>query len=190
MNPILYIIFKITFDNGNSGHFTLIDTAGRESPIEIYKQFINTEKVSLPSIMSPSGGRESILTGLKEEYSTYSADDIYNLLKEGFYINESLNHLVYFFNQKNNVNTNVYAQSGSLQKYNPSKYYISPKTEMVSIKEANNCLTIPIMQFLDNLSKYNDKPSKFIIICNIREESEYCQDTIESLSFVNSIKSS
>jgi hypothetical protein len=188
----LYIVFTITFTNGTVGNLTVIDNAGRESPIEIYEQFINTKLGSLPGIMSPSGGQELITKSLKPEYSEYTSEDVYKLLKEGFYINESLNHLIYFFNTKNNIHTNVYPQSSSLTKYDTTKYYISPKSESNSIKEANNCLTIPIMKYLDNLN-YNRKvykPSKFVMICNIRQEPVYYNSTISSLEFASSIKSS
>ena len=189
----LYIVFTITFNNGITSNFTVIDTAGRESPIEIYEQFIDVQKASLPGIMSPSGGQELILKALKPEYSSeYTSDDVYKLLKTGFYINESLNHLIYFFNTKNDIHTNVYAQSSSLAKYDTTKFYISPKSENDSIKEANNCLTIPIMKYLDNLNyrRKQYKPSKFIMICNVRQEPVYCKSTMATLEFAESIKSS
>jgi hypothetical protein len=185
----LYMVFKITFNNGIIGHFTVIDTAGRESPIEIYKKFLDTTKVSLPSILSLSDNKELIYSALKPNYKDYASTDVYNLLKESFYINESLNHLVYYLNYKNGIDSPVYPQSSSLNKYDTSKYYISPKTEMKSIKEANNCLTIPIMQFLEKSHKI-DKPTKFILMANVRKELEYCDSTIATLQFVSKIKSS
>jgi hypothetical protein len=185
----LYMVFKITFNNGIIGHFTVIDTAGRESPIEIYKKFLDTSKVSLPSILSLSDNKELIHSALKPEYKDYTSTDVYNLLKESFYINESLNHLVYYLNYKNHIESPVYPQSSSLNKYDTSKYYISPKTEMKSIKEANNCLTIPIMQFLEKSHKKN-KPTKFILMANVRKELEYCDSTLATLQFVSKIKSS
>ena len=53
---------------------------------------------------------------------------------------------------------------------------------------------IPILKFLDNLSNKNKKqdewlPTKFITICNIRQEEKYCEQTFKTLEFAQSIKS-
>jgi hypothetical protein len=189
----LYIVFTVLFNNGKTGNLTIIDTAGGESPTEIYNTLID-KKISLPTILSPLGGQDIISKGLYPQYrNDYTSLDVYNLLKESFYINESLNHLIYYFNQKNNIDMPIYHQSNSLSKYNSSKFYVSPKSEMTFIKEGNNCLTIPIMQYLDSLNNTSTntfKPSKFVMICNIREELEYCEGTLNTLEFANSIKSS
>ena len=58
---------------------------------------------------------------------------------------------------------------------------------------------IPILKFLDNLStraKEEDqstqdwKPTKFITICAVRQELNYCDQTTETLEFAQSVKSS
>jgi hypothetical protein len=39
----VYMVFEITFSTGKVGYITIVDTAGRESPMEIYNLFINHE---------------------------------------------------------------------------------------------------------------------------------------------------
>jgi hypothetical protein len=83
-------------------------------------------------------------------------------------------------------------QSQDPEKYSVSKYYVNPSSEEQTISTSNNCLTIPILNFLDNLSKSKQvsyKPTKFIMITCIRQEEIYCDQTFESIEFAQSIKS-
>jgi hypothetical protein len=186
----LYFVFEIVFNNGVIGHLTIVDTAGRESPTDIYNTFLETTKVSLESILAPTGGLSLINNYMKPEYQgVYFAEDILNILKEGFYINETINHLIYYFNFKNDLVTNVVMQSSNLKKYNTIRYYINPKTELTAINDSNNCLTIPILEFLNNLNQDQNKPTKYIMICNVRQEPGYCDQTQKTLEFAESIKS-
>jgi hypothetical protein len=74
-------------------------------------------------------------------------------------------------------------------KYNATRYYINPKTELSSINDSNNCLTIPILEFLNNLNQNRNKSTKYIMICNVRQEPMYCDQTQKTLEFAASIKS-
>jgi hypothetical protein len=99
-NPVssrshLYMVYEITFENNKTGYITIVDTAGRESPIDIYNMFIDTtSRINLTTILGPTGGPEIVKRYLKPEYSSYDSSDVYEILKEGFYINETLNHLI------------------------------------------------------------------------------------------------
>lgn len=202
-NPVssrshLYLVFEIKFDTGKVGYVTIVDTAGRESPLDIYDTFIDTSKTKLASVMAPEpvGGETNIIKTKRAGLDPiYTPKHIYEVLKEGFYINETINHLVYFFNKKNYRNTKVTLQPTDPTKYAVNKYYVNPTSEESSINEANNCLTIPIMKFLDNLSNKNAsevdfKPTKFIMMCMVRQEERYCDQTFETLEFANNVKSS
>ena len=86
-----------------------------------------------------------------------------------------------------NYNTNT-----DLTNYNPENYYInvSPTSSTKTIIPHGNCLTIPILQFLDTgLVNNLEKPTKFIMICAIRQEPSYANDVIDTLAFADSIKS-
>ena len=93
-NPVssrshLYAVFEITFDTGKVGYVTIVDTAGRESPVDIYNMFIDTTKrISLTTILGPTGGAGVVKQFMKEQYTDYDATDVFDILKEGFYINE------------------------------------------------------------------------------------------------------
>lgn len=198
-NPVssrshLYMVYEITFDTGKIGYITIVDTAGRESPIDIYNLFIDTTKVSLTTLLGPTGGIGVVNKFLKEEYRYYSGSDVYDILREGVYINETINHLIYYFNKKN-YKTNKILQQISLEKYSEDKYYVSPKVEENDIDESNNCLMIPILKFLDVLSnrKHNEdayKPTKFVTIVCIRKDESYCNQIFASLDFASKISSS
>lgn len=202
-NPVssrshLYLVFEITFKNGKTGFITIVDMAGKESPLDLYNTFIDTTKTKLASIMAPApvGGEEKISVTMRTDLAdTYSPKTIFEILKESFYINESINHLIYYFNKKNYRQYPISLQSQNSEKYDTSKYYIKPQEEEKTINISNNCLMIPILKFLDNLSNKNKQqdewlPTKFITICNIRQEEFYCEQTFKTLEFAQSIKSS
>ncbi|NBP13160.1 hypothetical protein EBU95_02045 [bacterium] len=190
----LYMVFEVTFETGKTGYITFVDTAGRESPVDIFNTFIDSSKSSLESIMAPSGGEQLIEKSKKEDLDrVYNAAHILSVLKGGFYINETINHLVYYFNKKNYKQTNITMQSEN-ESYSPLKYFVDPRKETSKISAANNSLMIPILKFLDNLSNKNKndsdfRPTKFVTIVNLRQEEKYCDQTFESMEFANAIKS-
>jgi hypothetical protein len=199
-NPVssrshLYMVYEIEFDNNKTGYITIVDTAGRESPTDIYNMFIDTsQRINLTTILGPTGGAGIVNKYMKPEYSEYDSVDVFNILKEGFYINETINHLIYFFNKKNYKNTKIVAQT-NLDKYSNDRYYVNPKFEEDSIDPINNCLMVPILKFLDVISNRkkdeNDyKPTKFIALVGVRKEENYCNQIFSSLEFASRVKSS
>jgi chromosome segregation ATPase len=201
-NPVssrshLFLVFEISFNSGKTGYITIVDTAGRESPLDIYNIFIDTSQVKLATLMAPSpvGGEGTVERTMRKDLDpVYTPQHIFQVLKEGFYINETINHIIYYFNKKNYKQTKVMLQSSDPEKYTVSKYYVSPINEEQAINTANNCLTIPIMKFLDNLSNRNKsdvdfRPTKFIMINHVRQEERYCDQTFETLQFAQMVKS-
>jgi chromosome segregation ATPase len=199
-NPVssrshLYFVFEVTFDTGKTGYVTFVDTAGRESPIDIFQTFIDKNKTKLASVMSPAGGEDLINDTMIVSDKEYTPKHIFEVLNEGFYINETINHLVYFFNKKNYKDSKVLIQSDDIERYDPTRYYVKPQDEENTISESNNCLTIPILKFLDSLSNKGKgdediRPTKFISILAVRQEAKYCDQTYETLQFAQSVKSS
>lgn len=193
----LYLVFEITFTNGKTGFITIVDTAGRESPLDLFNTFIDTTKTKLASIMAPApiGGEEKVALTMKSYLSdSYLPKNVFEILKESFYINESINHLIYYFNTKNYREHKVIPQLQDPEKYSVSRYYVKPQDEMKTINMGNNCLMIPILKFLDTLSnKYKQEsewhPTKFVTICCVRQEEKYCDQTFETLQFAQNIKS-
>ena len=156
--------------------------------------FIDTTKrISLTTILGPTGGAGLVKQFMKEKYTDYDATNVFEILKEGFYINETINHLIYFFNKKNYRTTKIQKQI-SLEKYSNDRYYVDPKIEEESIDGINNCLTIPILKFLDAISNRKQdeqdfRPTKFAIILCVRQDLAYCNQIFSSLEFGQKIKS-
>lgn len=200
-NPVssrshLYMVFEVQFETGKVGYVTIVDTAGRESPLDIYNMFIDTtiSGASLTSILGPTGGPEKVRKYMNPKYSDYDSSNIFNILNEGFYINETINHLIYFFNKKNYRTTTI-KKIASIDKYENERYYVDPRKEEEGIEQVNNCLMIPVLKFLDSLSnkKLDDldyKPTKFITLVCVRKDQEYCSQIFGTLEFAEKIKSS
>jgi hypothetical protein len=203
-NPVssrshLYMVFEVQFEGkdglpGKVGYVTIVDTAGRESPLDIYNMFIDTTKrISLTTILGPTGGAGLVKQFMKEQYTDYDATNVFDILKEGFYINETINHLIYFFNKKNYRTTKIQKQI-SLEKYSNDKYYVDPRSEEDSIDGINNCLMIPILKFLDAISNRKQdsddfKPTKFCVLLCVRKDEKYCNQIFSSLEFGQKIRS-
>jgi predicted P-loop ATPase/GTPase len=186
----LFMVFEISFGTNNTGYITIVDTAGRESPVDIFNMYIDSSKTSLASVMTPSLGEKLI-----SQYKRNPEDDtktILSILKEGFYINETINHMIYFFQKKNFKTPKVNLLKPDLEKYDVSGVFIDPRAEEKSINSANACLTIPVLKYLDNITKAkltDYKPTKFIMMCNVRQEERYCEQTMATLKFAESIAS-
>ena len=123
---------------------------------------------------------------------------VFEILNEGFYINETINHLIYYFNLKNGKQTETPKQKIDKRYnvvYKVKNYFVQPKDEDEKIDGSNNSLMIPILKFLDNLSNKNKsdttwRPTKFITLCCVRQEENYCDQTMETLEFAQNVKSS
>jgi hypothetical protein len=186
----LYFIFELTFNTGKKGYVTVIDNAGMESPIDLFHLFI--KNVSLESLLAPQpiGGVDTVKKYLLEEWKdNYSAQNVFDIIKEGFYINETINHLKYYLSKKNYKQIKIVMQNSGTKSYSTSKFYVNPIDEERFIKSSNNCLTIPIFKFLDSLNskESNSKFTKFIMIAALRLETMYCSETLQSLQFLNTI---
>ena len=198
----LYFVFEIEFKGGKRGFVTIVDTAGRESPVDIFNTFIDTTTTSIGSVMAPPpvGGVVNIAKNLKPEYKDkYTPEQVFGILNEGFYINETINHLVYYFNLKNGKTIETPKQKVDKRYnvvYKVQNYFVQPQDESNGIDGSNNSLMIPILKFLDNLgskqktSTQDWKPTKFITICCVRQEAKYCDQTMETIQFAQNVKSS
>lgn len=196
----LYYVFEITFKDGKNGYISIVDMAGRESPLDIFNTFIDSTKTKLPSVMAPApiGGEGNIANSMKEEFiDMYTPKQIFQIINESFYINETINHLIYYFNLK--IDKKIETPKQKIDErhnvvYKIANYFVQPADEMTNISSSNNALTIPILNFLNNLNnkqtKSNDwKPTKFITLCCIRQEQNYCDQTMETVKFAQNITS-
>ena len=110
---------------------------------------------------------------------------IKDLIKEGFYINESLNHLIYFINKQadNEYKFNTETiQTNITKDYDPSKYFYNPS-------ESNSIQTIKILEEIFKKKGSSEINPKIIMFTNIRLEKNRCIDTNKSLEFAQQVKS-
>lgn len=181
----LYMIFEIMFENNVRGHLTIIDMAGKESPEDISGQFFKNSLKNVFDIVSGSSTDNLVLKSTTvDKNKIKSARKIF---EEGIYINESINHLSYYFINKNKKKEEKFVKN-SYKNYRPELSFTDPK-------KIGSVMTIPILDYLDRLSssdKESDayKPSKFIMICCVRQEPVYCTETISTLELADRIKSS
>ncbi len=135
-------------------------------------------------------------------------DYIWNILQEGFYINETLNHLRIFLlermNKKVKIVNAVYYNKERINAY-PTIIYPSITTEQFKIgddisKYSNNKLfndpfgsdQIKMLSLLKSLFRdNNDKRPKFVMMVNVRTDlnTTACSGTASTLDFADSVKS-
>jgi hypothetical protein len=134
------------------------------------------------------------IDGIKYDYKNFST-----LIKESVFINESINHLSFFFKNKKNpkykllLNDMIIKNSKKngtfkleVDTYLSNKFIYNPE------KDSDKIGMIPILKELENLgNKNNSKPSKFIMLALIRPDSniKYCSGSETTLEFAREIKS-
>jgi hypothetical protein len=129
-------------------------------------------------------------------------NEIGSILCDGFYINETINHLIYYFRKKSTGKREYIVQND--EKDEPPKrikrnVFESNNVRDISYKvdgcfydpgtKYSNIMTIPILQFLDLGLTDKKKPTKFIGLVCIRQEEFYVPDSLLSLDFASKISS-
>jgi hypothetical protein len=211
----LYLVFKIS-DGDDEGYIVFIDTAGRESPLEIIKSYLNTTDDFVDNIFTIQKASSTTNYYFKRlsndpdfKYLRDSDDDFYNLelfgkspslteqeqrllyiqrvVEEGFYINESLNHLVKYLDPRTKIikQPSLKLRDYKLESDENSVYTFFGFKDDKPIE--NNIKTFEIFDELKNLSA--SKQFKFGMICNTRQEEEKCNSIKSTFEFVNKIKS-
>ena len=267
----LFMVFKVVTKNVITndvvtGYLTIVDTAGREDPIELYAKYMNksiTKKSDIPGLLtslltnectdekiyadinyrnemvahnnrdivahtrsSPEptrGSRKQCVyldsidwlktqPTIKDEVilptNPYYQIVVNNIIKEGMYINEALNHLRVYFKKDTKVRKNT------LDSYDVDNFFEPPNPTVMAVKKgkqnkdtsddneskadargARKILMIPILNFLDTgllpaptIDEYV-KPTKFITIVCVQNDKSKCEEIIKSLNFAQSIKS-
>jgi hypothetical protein len=203
-NPVssrsnLYLVFKVTFNTEVIGYVTIVDTAGRENPTELFKDYIKGSTTLQSFILDPHNKNlkkcDAATVCLTDDLQ---AKLVSSIIKEGFYINEALNHLAYYFKNKNKK-TPIVSQN-KITPYNTSKFFqfttknINGKLVIDKPNDSAN-LMMPILNFLDSLGKPKgdntlSKPTKFVTIVCVQSIPDKCDEIKKSLEFAQSISSS
>lgn len=181
----LFLNFECRFKDIVS-NLIIIDSPGIENPYDIFRGNLNVEKLKLADVMYSGGDRylERYVKCPEENCDKkLLGKETFNLLKESFFINESLNHIRYYFNKINGKAIRLEFNK-DLENYSTENVFVSPKSEFLGkIKPENNCLLIPILMGINKMVNYN----KYVLICSIRDEAEYCEETIFTLKFTDSL---
>ena len=188
----LYYVFEINFNNAPTSYLTVIDSCSQDSPNDIYDLFINSKDMLLENLMICEKDEAIEFINKYAKNKDFTPEFIYNCIQESIYNNETLNHFNYYINSKNNYYEKTKYHNFDEYKYNKSMYFVNPKSEFTHINRNNNCLTIPIMQFIENISLKNDvKKIKYHLIYNIKRELSLLPQTTYTLyltDFINNKK--
>lgn len=225
----LFIIIEVTTPT-NSGFITIVDLAGSENPYDIMRDEINALGIDnfdiiaflsgldvfAKAVISKKGAIEKnkaiseLINQLKKidkDQTLARYDRIVRLLTQGFFINESLNHMKYYFNQhkvpeqiKNIASRKLLALDMRNKEYQIHKVFLNPESLLLNNPSSIGDIPkttfqmIPILNYLKNLDTiYNKSTSKkltkFVMVCAIRQEENRCTDVINTLDFAQSVSS-
>ena len=189
----LFITLKI----GEKGYITVCDMAGREDPLEIWKNTkidINTGAFSDNGIYvgSVSGRKDTTITGqslrsimikgridetnidkgvisknfnLKEQ-AKQSLINVIETCKEAHYINETLNHMIYYFNDVKGIHTAL-----KVGAYDSKENYM-PENVIKDINDSAWKNKIGIIPVLEEIATVKEKPAKFCLFACVRQEAD------------------
>jgi hypothetical protein len=228
----LFIVFKITKvgkDEG-SGYIVLCDSAGRESPLEIAKQYYSDKASHSQIFQGKTRGsvayRNIIISKLPpklikscetkncKEYNSKSKiineiiigdieekqfegvkkinKYIQDIVKEGFFINESLNHMVKYLDEtieRENIcvkNITFTRSQCSVDNYN---LHENEKDKIYTFQKPSAESSIGTYNIFDDLKDLTKGNYRFIMIANSRTEENRCNSIQNTFDFVNKIKS-
>jgi hypothetical protein len=189
----LYYIFEINFNNGDKTLFTVVDSCSQDTPRDVYNLFIDSNNMKLENFMicNKDEGIEFVKKHVKNNIKEdYTPDFIYQCLQESIYNNETNNHFNYYMNSKNNYYDKINYHKIDEYEYDKSMFFVNPKFEYKKINRNNNCLTIPILQFIENMAlNLIIKQLKYYLIYNIRNELSKYTQTIQTLNLSENINS-
>jgi hypothetical protein len=120
------------------------------------------------------------LDGMKKRAAIVTNSYMRNIIREGIYINESINEMVYYLATKRNPNINKVKQSNKrLYDMNPRHFFNAGKTTDVQMPG--------LLKELDELGGQN---TKWVLFVNIRldqKDPHVCGETLESMRFAERI---
>lgn len=135
--------------------------------------------------------------------------NIFKTYQEGFYINETINHMTWYFKRKQNSDYNITESTDSQNevytlvtdrkqyipdkqsyryytskkyRYNPSNYYVSGKFISTNDK-------IKMISTLKSLEGTSERPTKFVMFACVREDAYIPEFNEETLKFAQEIAS-
>lgn len=202
----LFLVFKTssksTQTKSTDNYFTVVDMAGRESPAELVRSWLPgtrgvtqaTNYNAITSMIQKTGEvkRQNIELIQKRK-----------ILKESFFINESLTHLIHHLKsriQSEGAKTDLTNRQQEEKSYSTQRWYVDPRKEAQGKVDAqHNCGMIPALKALESLGARNRV--KYVMMCalqqvpyssTVTEQSKLmsqCERSLRTLQFASSISS-
>jgi hypothetical protein len=209
----LFLTFQIT-KNDKISYLTVIDMAGIEDPIAIigfyFENLSSNNGNSISNILACVGNddikgkgkplewKKKITKGHPKglEYTDIEKKNVYQIIREGFFINETIHHLKAFLLQKQGIVYNGKLQQGHSinsnkimflpDKYSKENIFFQPNTT-----SSKNILIYNVLKYLCIMTK-TKKQSKFIMMSVIRSDridanTKDIKFIDETLSYVNNL---
>jgi hypothetical protein len=160
----------------NGKHILFIDFPGRETPEELYTYFFGeNRRISLPTLFSM--GKKAASKYI-EEYKLknldYTPEEIYDLLIDSVYINETLNHILYYIKKRTETgNRAIPIHLNTSNEYNTDNFYISPN-------KLNKL-------HVDTLFRFMDKFNSYINFIATLHDTKICSDNIRMLENIKEL---
>lgn len=209
----LFLTFEIS-KNDKKSYLTVIDTAGIEDPITIigfyFEKLSHNNGNSISNILASIGNddikgkgkplqwkpRKRTKKGKNLEYTDEEKRNVYQIIREGFFINETIHHLKAFLLEKQGVVYNGILQNGHSMirnklmflpdKYSKENIFFRPNTA-----SSKSILINDVLKYLSLMTK-TKKQSKFIMMSVIRTDRVDPQTNNikfldETLNYVNSL---
>jgi hypothetical protein len=194
---------SLKFEGNVKSKLVVVDMAGREDPVDILSSYVDINSMYdnvypgrntkdkkkmlnnlIGYLVNPKSDIENIV--LKKDCE-YSKDYVLSLFLEGLYINETINKLRYYLAKRSNKTIKLNLFVGYTDAKNKG-YNVNGVHELNDPKK-NNDLDGMITQLSKYESKSSTRPTKYVMLCAVRQEKEYLSDIIKTLEFANSVSS-
>ena len=158
----LFLHYTCNFKNGVKSNFTILDFPEIRNPEQIFDKYIKDD-ISLSNLMYSND-----IKYIKKYNKTKEKPEIImKKLKDSYCFLEIFSHIKYYLKKLNSDTRLKVIYNTNLENYSIDKFFVNPYKEYKNIiDEENNCLILPIINYLcEVLSKHN----KFVMMSFINE---------------------
>jgi chromosome segregation ATPase len=126
------------------------------------------------------------------------------MIREGLYVNETIHHLSCFLERKRRDTCKAVTlqqfDKTALPNYDPQSVFHDPQLELDNLENLDSGKGIKgrlnyvlwisqVLKFFDKLSDDRTKVTKFVMICNVRQDKSMEEQTESTLAFADSVAS-
>lgn len=159
---------------------TVFDLGTRNrSNVPLYNNCIKFRGRTYKSIGSKYNGKD-----IFDMFVSYVSQDLNKTIKQGYFINDTLNHMKKFMLLKSGKDVEANALTFIQASSDVSDL---EDTRKLIFTKYDKSLMVNMLRYLDSLS--NDKITKFVMIGAVDPNPLKCQGTVDTISFMQTIKS-